>query len=133
MLIAAPSFAQDAAVAVEAAVPVPDKGDTTWMLVSAILVMMMTLPGLALFYGGLVRAKNMLSVLMQVLTVFSLMAILWVAFGYSLAFTGAGTAEDVTFFTPISAGCPRCSCPASAPIPWSRASRQAWSSPNCPS
>ena len=104
MLIAAPSFAQDAAVAVEAAVPVPDKGDTTWMLVSAILVMMMTLPGLALFYGGLVRAKNMLSVLMQVLTVFSLMAILWVAFGYSLAFTGAGTAEDVTFFTPYIGG-----------------------------
>ncbi|WP_295045649.1 ammonium transporter [uncultured Paracoccus sp.] len=104
MLIAAPTFAQDAVVAVEAAVPVPDKGDTTWMLISAILVMMMTLPGLALFYGGLVRAKNMLSVLMQVLTVFSMMAILWVAFGYSLAFTGAGTAEDVTFFTPYIGG-----------------------------
>ncbi len=104
MLIAAPSFAQDAAVAVEAAAPVPDKGDTTWMLISAILVMMMTLPGLALFYGGLVRAKNMLSVLMQVLTVFSMMAILWVAFGYSLAFTGAGTAEDVTVFTPYIGG-----------------------------
>ena len=100
LLLAAPTFAQDTAVAVEAAAPVPDKGDTTWMLISAILVMMMTLPGLALFYGGLVRAKNMLSVLMQVLTVFSLMVILWVAFGYSLAFTGAGTDEDVTFFTP---------------------------------
>ncbi|MCZ0962771.1 ammonium transporter [Paracoccus benzoatiresistens] len=104
LLLAAPSFAQDAAVMVEAAAPVPDKGDTTWMLISAILVMMMTLPGLALFYGGLVRAKNMLSVLMQVLTVFSMMAILWVAFGYSLAFTGAGTAEDVTFFTPYIGG-----------------------------
>ncbi|WP_205049010.1 ammonium transporter [Paracoccus sp. SY] len=104
LLLAAPTFAQDAAVAVEAAVPVPDKGDTTWMLVSAILVMMMTLPGLALFYGGLVRAKNMLSVLMQVLTVFSMMAILWVAFGYSLAFTGAGAAENVTFFTPYIGG-----------------------------
>ncbi|MDQ1900796.1 ammonium transporter [Paracoccus sp. WLY502] len=104
LLLAAPTFAQDAAVAVEAAAPVPDKGDTTWMLISAILVMMMTLPGLALFYGGLVRAKNMLSVLMQVLTVFSMMAILWVAFGYSLAFTGAGTAEDVTFFTPYIGG-----------------------------
>ncbi|WP_207303020.1 ammonium transporter [Paracoccus sediminis] len=101
---AAPSFAQDAAVAVEAVAPVPDKGDTTWMLISAILVMMMTLPGLALFYGGLVRAKNMLSVLMQVLTVFSLMVILWVAFGYSLAFTGAATAEDVTVFTPYIGG-----------------------------
>ncbi|MFC3629086.1 ammonium transporter [Paracoccus angustae] len=104
MLLAAPVFAQDAAVAVQAAAPVPDKGDTTWMLISAILVMMMTLPGLALFYGGLVRAKNMLSVLMQVLTVFSLTAILWVAFGYSLAFTGAGTAADATVFTPFVGG-----------------------------
>ena len=104
ILLAAPTFAQDAVVAVEAAAPVPDKGDTAWMLISAILVMMMTLPGLALFYGGLVRAKNMLSVLMQVLTVFSVMAILWVAFGYSLAFTGAGTAEDVTVFTPYIGG-----------------------------
>ena len=101
-LIAAPGFAQDAAVA--AAVPLPDKGDTTWMLISAILVMMMTLPGLALFYGGLVRAKNMLSVLMQVLAVFSVIAILWVAFGYSLAFTGAGTAGEATALTPYIGG-----------------------------
>ncbi len=68
----------------------PDKGDTTWMLVSTILVILMTLPGLALFYGGLVRAKNMLSVLMQVLIGFSLIAILWVVYGYSLAFTDGG-------------------------------------------
>ncbi|MBK4214728.1 ammonium transporter [Paracoccus caeni] len=106
---AAPAFAQDAAAVVETAVaevaaPVADKGDTAWLLVSAILVMMMTLPGLALFYGGLVRAKNMLSVLMQVLTIFSIMAILWVAFGYSLAFTGAGSAEDVGFLTPYIGG-----------------------------
>ncbi|WP_211657916.1 ammonium transporter [Paracoccus subflavus] len=101
-LIAAPGFAQDAAVAATA--PVPDKGDTTWMLISAILVMMMTLPGLALFYGGLVRAKNMLSVLMQVLAVFSMVAILWVAFGYSLAFTGAASAEDATALTPYIGG-----------------------------
>ena len=84
--------AVDAAPAVAAAVPVPDKGDTTWVMVSAILVTMMTIPGLALFYGGLVRSRNVLSVLMQVLAVFSVMAILWVCVGYSLAFTGAGDA-----------------------------------------
>lgn len=76
------------ATAQEAAVQSVDKGDTTWMLVSTILVIMMTLPGLALFYGGLVRAKNMLSVLMQVLAGFAMMALLWVAYGYSLAFAG---------------------------------------------
>lgn len=74
--------------AAQEAAPVPDKGDTTWMLVSTAIVLMMSLPGLALFYGGLVRAKNMLSVLMQVLTGFSIMALLWVVCGYSLAFTG---------------------------------------------
>ncbi len=88
------AFAQDAvAPAVEAApavVPTPDKGDTTWMLLSTILVILMTLPGLALFYGGLVRAKNMLSVLMQVLIGFSLISVLWVVYGYSLAFTDGG-------------------------------------------
>ena len=93
-LAALPALAQDAAA------PVPDKGDTTWMLVSAILVMMMTLPGLALFYGGLVRSKNVLSVLMQVLTTFCVMALLWVIYGYSLAFTGAGSAEDAGVLTP---------------------------------
>jgi len=100
-----PAFAQDAAApVVEAAAPIADKGDAAWLMMSAILVIMMTLPGLALFYGGLVRAKNMLSVLMQVLTIFSIIAILWVAFGYSLAFTGAGSAEDATFFTPYIGG-----------------------------
>ncbi len=67
--------------------PVPDKGDTAWMLVSTVLVALMTIPGLALFYGGLVRTKNMLSVLMQVFTVFCLCVVLWVIYGYSLAFT----------------------------------------------
>jgi Amt family ammonium transporter len=86
---AAPAAAEAAAAAAPAA-PVPDKGDTTWMLVSTILVILMTLPGLALFYGGLVRAKNMLSVLMQVLIGFSLISILWVVYGYSLAFTDGG-------------------------------------------
>ncbi len=85
-LAAEPALAQDAA----AAAPTVNKGDTAWMLVSTILVILMTIPGLALFYGGLVRTKNMLSVLMQVFAVFSLVAILWVAYGYSLAFTSGG-------------------------------------------
>jgi Amt family ammonium transporter len=78
-LLPATSFAADA--------PVPDKGDTAWMLVSTLLVILMTIPGLALFYGGLVRAKNMLSVLMQVMVGFSLIVVLWCIYGYSLAFT----------------------------------------------
>ncbi len=68
-----------------------NKGDTAWMLVATALVVLMTYPGLALFYGGLVRSKNVLSVLMQVTTCFCMVAILWVFFGYSLAFTnGSG-------------------------------------------
>ena len=69
------------------AAPVPNKGDISWMLVSTVLVIMMSIPGLALFYGGLVRSKNMLSVLMQVFVIFSLIVVLWVVYGYSLAFT----------------------------------------------
>jgi ammonium transporter, Amt family len=64
-----------------------NKGDTSWMLIATALVVFMTVPGLALFYGGLVRSKNILSVLMQVFVIFSMMAILWVIYGYSLAFT----------------------------------------------
>ncbi len=79
-----------AEVAAPVAAPVPDKGDTTWMLISTLLVILMTIPGLALFYGGLVRAKNMLSVLTQVFAIFCVIAILWVVYGYSLAFTGGG-------------------------------------------
>ena len=67
--------------------PVPNKGDTAWMMVSTLLVILMTIPGLALFYGGLVRTKNMLSVLMQVMVTFSLVVVLWCIYGYSLAFT----------------------------------------------
>ncbi|MEN9774527.1 MAG: hypothetical protein RL322_1597 [Pseudomonadota bacterium] len=70
--------------------PTPDKGDVAWMTISTVLVILMIVPGLALFYGGLVRAKNMLSVLMQVLMVFSLITVLWVIYGYSLAFGGDG-------------------------------------------
>jgi len=106
--LAVPAMAQEATETVEAVVetvaPIVDKGDATWMMVSAILVMMMSIPGLALFYGGLVRAKNMLSVLMQVFTVFCVVALLWVCFGYSLAFTGAGSAEEATALTPFIGG-----------------------------
>jgi ammonium transporter, Amt family len=70
--------------------PVVDKGDVAWMLTSTLLVLLMTVPGLALFYGGLLRSKNVLSVLIQVITVFSLLVILWVIYGYSLAFSGGG-------------------------------------------
>ena len=73
--------------AVEAVTPTINKGDTAWMIVATVLVILMVIPGLALFYGGMVRAKNMLSVLMQVFVIFSMMAVLWALYGYSLAFT----------------------------------------------
>jgi Amt family ammonium transporter len=81
--VSASAFAQDVAATV-------DKGDVSWMMLSTLLVIMMTVPGLALFYGGLVRTKNMLSVLMQVLVVFSMIVVLWAAYGYSLAFGAEG-------------------------------------------
>ncbi len=80
----------EAAAAEETAAPVPDKGDTAWMLVSTLLVILMIIPGVALFYGGLVRAKNMLSVLTQVMAIFCLISILWAVYGYSLAFGDGG-------------------------------------------
>ena len=67
--------------------PVPDKGDTAWIMTSTVLVILMTIPGLALFYGGMVRSKNVLSVLMQVFVTFCLIALLWAIYGYSFAFT----------------------------------------------
>jgi Amt family ammonium transporter len=67
--------------------PTPNKGDVAWMLTSTALVLMMSVPALALFYGGMVRAKNTLSMLMQVFVVFSLVTVLWCVYGYSLAFT----------------------------------------------
>ncbi|SDY86225.1 ammonium transporter, Amt family [Lysobacter sp. yr284] len=96
LLAFAPAHAQEAAAAAAAAKPVVDKGDVAWMLTSTLLVLLMTVPGLALFYGGLVRSKNVLSVLMQVLAVFSLIVLLWVSYGYSLAFAG-GNAWIGTF------------------------------------
>ena len=90
---AAPAVAVVAEVVAEAAAPaapVLSAGDTAWMLTSTMLVILMVIPGLALFYGGLVRSKNMLSVLAQVFTVFSLITVLWAIYGFSLAFGGEG-------------------------------------------
>ena len=90
---AAPADAKaaEAKPAEAATPPAPNKGDTAWMIMATALVILMTIPGLALFYGGLVRTKNMLSILMQVLMVFSLITVLWVIYGYSLAFGGPGS------------------------------------------
>jgi Amt family ammonium transporter len=74
-----------------------DKGDTTWMLISSALVLLMSIPALALFYGGLVRTKNMLSLLMQVFMIVSVAALLWVTYGYSLAFTSGGDSALAPF------------------------------------
>ena len=84
-----PAVAADssAAPAPAAAPAVPNKGDTAFMTIATALIILMTVPGLALFYGGLVRSKNMLSVLMQVFMIFALISVLWVVYGYSLAFT----------------------------------------------
>ena len=85
---AAPASAGAPAAAPAAApAPTPNKGDVAWMLVCTALVLMMSVPALALFYGGMVRSKNMLSMLMQVFVVFSLVTVLWCVYGYSLAFT----------------------------------------------
>jgi Amt family ammonium transporter len=93
---AAPAPAAAPAVAPAAAAPVVqtvNKGDVSWMFVATILVVMMSIPGLALFYGGLVRSKNMLSVLLQVFMIFSVVIVLWCIYGYSIAFT-----ENNAFF-----------------------------------
>jgi ammonium transporter, Amt family len=91
LLLGAVVFAQagiaEEIAAVAPVVPTANKGDTAWMIMATVLVILMVIPGLALFYGGMVRAKNMLSVLMQVFVIFSLMAVLWALYGYSIAFT----------------------------------------------
>ncbi|MFO1294143.1 MAG: ammonium transporter [Rubrivivax sp.] len=84
---AATPAAAGASAAAAPAASVPNKGDVSWMLLATLLVVLMAIPGLALFYGGLVRSKNMLSVLMQVFVTFALVTVLWVVYGYSLAFT----------------------------------------------
>ncbi|MDB5707046.1 MAG: ammonia channel protein [Sphingomonas bacterium] len=91
LFAALPAWAQAAPAAAAPFVPTPamvNKGDTSWMLTSSVLVLMMSVPGLALFYGGLVRTKNMLSVLMQVLMIVCIASLVWVCWGYSMAFTG---------------------------------------------
>ena len=89
--VAAPAAATPATAAATAPAaaptPVPNKGDVAWMLVCTAMVLLMSVPALALFYGGMVRSKNILSVLMQVFVVFSLITVLWCVYGYSLAFT----------------------------------------------
>jgi Amt family ammonium transporter len=88
LFAALPAWAQDAA----AAAPTPDKGDTAWMMVSTVLVLAMILPGLALFYGGLVRTKNMLSVMTQIGAVAAFAMLIWVIYGYTMAFGDGGNA-----------------------------------------
>ncbi len=98
MAMIEPSFAEEAAAAAGAAAPavkapdlVVNKADDCWMMTSSLLVLLMTVPGLALFYGGMVRTKNMLSMLTQVLTIQCMVCVLWFVYGYSLAFTeGSG-------------------------------------------
>src|ERR1700754_4447613 len=90
LLLPAAAFAQGAS-------PVAlDSGDTAWMLTATMLVLLMTIPGLALFYGGMVRAKNLLSVLMQCFAITAVVTILWVVYGYSLAFDTTGMQAGVT-------------------------------------
>ena len=131
LFLSAAAFAQEAAEAAAAAAPAAapaadgpikaptveqmagmvDKGDTAWMLVSSVLVLMMSIPALALFYGGLVRTKNMLSVLMQVFMIVSIAALVWVGWGYSMAFTSTNTpwptlvgGLDKAFLANVTAG-----------------------------
>lgn len=98
-LFAVPAFAQGA--------PRADSGDTAWMLVASMLVLMMTLPGVALFYGGMVRAKNLLSVMMQCLAITALVTVLWVLYGYSAAFSTEGMKAGVSNWHSIIGGLDR--------------------------
>jgi ammonium transporter, Amt family len=93
-LLLEPSLAQTPAPQAAPAAPVPNKGDVAWMVVAVALVFLMSVPGLALFYGGLVRTKNMLSVLTQIFAIVSIVCLLWVFYGYSLAFTNGGGLND---------------------------------------
>jgi len=94
--VTATAIAAEAAPAAAPTVTI-NKGDTAWVIVATVLVILMIIPGLALFYGGMVRSKNMLSVLMQVFVIFSMMAVLWALYGYSVAFT-----EGNAFFGGLS-------------------------------
>ena len=118
LFAASAAYAQDAVAAgpikaptAEQMAAMVDKGDTAWMLMSSVLVLMMSVPALALFYGGLVRSKNMLSVLMQVFMIVSIAALVWVGWGYTMAFTSGGSSAlapfiggfDKAFLTSVSA------------------------------
>ena len=111
---ATPAEAPAPAAAAPAA-PTPNKGDTAWIIMATILVTMMAIPGLALFYGGMVRTKNMLSVLMQVFVIFSLLGVLWVVYGYSIAFT-----EGNAFFGGLSKAFLAGVTPDSVAATWSK-------------
>src|SRR3954464_13580666 len=91
LVVATPAFAQDIAAALASP---GAKGDTAWMLTATTLVLLMTVPGLALFYGGLVRSKNMLSVLTQVFAIASVVCVIWVIYGYSMTFTDRRSMND---------------------------------------
>ena len=93
LLLPALALAQAAATPAPAAAPKLDTGDTAWMLISTALVLMMTIPGLALFYGGMVRKKNVLSTVMQSFAITCMISVLWLIVGYSLAFTPGSTAR----------------------------------------
>jgi ammonium transporter, Amt family len=92
------------ALAEEAAAPALNSGDTAWMLTSTALVLFMTIPGLALFYGGMVRSKNVLSVMMQCFAITGLISILWVIYGYSMAFDTTGMEKGVLNFNSFVGG-----------------------------
>jgi Amt family ammonium transporter len=124
----APVAAPAAAPAAIKAPPQTNKGDTTWMMISAVLVLLMIVPGLALFYGGLVRQKNMLSMLMQTSTVCVIGMIAWVVYGYSFAFTDGGSHD--AFVGGFSRLFLKGVTPASLA---SRPSRRGLTSPNWPS
>ena len=98
IVVAGAAYAQTPAPQPAPPAPVPNKGDTAWMLVSTALVLMMSVPGLALFYGGLVRSKNMLSVLSQVFMIVALVSVIWCLYGYSEAFTAGPDGIVGAFF-----------------------------------
>jgi Amt family ammonium transporter len=100
----AQAAADEAAAAEEEAAPTLDSGDTAWMLTATVLVLFMTIPGLALFYGGMVRSKNILSVLMQCFAITGLMTVLWTVYGYSLAFDTTGMEAGVLNFNSFVGG-----------------------------
>ena len=95
MLVAADEAVAPVVAAAAPAAPVLNSGDTAWMLMSTVLVLFMTIPGLALFYAGMVRAKNVLSVMMQCFAITSLISVLWVLYGYSMAFSTGGMEKNV--------------------------------------